>query len=82
LLAGLSKGTAPTVILLDDQLPGLSGIETISAVKARSPTTVIIVLANFPDQDSIIGARCAGASATVLKTSVENIGMLIDEVLS
>lgn len=81
LLKELDSGAAPDVLLLDIQLPGLSGIDAISAVKARTPVTEIIMLTSFDDQDTIFRALCAGASGYMLKTSMENIAQSVHEVL-
>ena len=43
-IAYLEEGDAPQIILLDIQLPGISGIEGIKKLLAISPSTKIIIL--------------------------------------
>jgi DNA-binding NarL/FixJ family response regulator len=81
LLEALQKGPGPDVILLDIRLPGLSGLEAISAVKAKSPETEILMLTTFDDQDRIFKALCAGASGYLLKTASADIPAAIREAV-
>jgi len=67
LLEELGKASAPDVILLDIGLPGLSGLEAISAVKSRAPDTQILMLTMYDHHDGIFRALCAGASGYLLK---------------
>lgn len=60
---------APDVILLDINLPGVSGIEGISQLKAKSPQTHIIMLTIIDDQNTIFDALRSGASGYLLKNS-------------
>ena len=55
------------VILLDIQLPGMSGIEAIPKIKAKAPNIEIIILSAFNDSDRIFGALRAGATGYMLK---------------
>ena len=72
----------PEVILLDIGLPGLSGLDGISQLKALSPATSIIILTVFEDTDTIFRAICAGASGYLLKTSpAARVAQAIREVL-
>lgn len=55
------------VVLLDINLPGLSGIETIPKIKEKFPDIKIIMLTIFDDDDNIMGAILAGADGYLLK---------------
>lgn len=59
----------PDVVLLDIQLPGMSGIEGISVIKKMMPDTDIIILTTFEDNDKIFNALCAGACSYMTKKS-------------
>lgn len=61
----------PDVVLMDLQLPGQSGIEAIRAIVAASPTTRILVVTLFQDDDSVFAALRAGARGYVLKDADE-----------
>jgi len=61
----------PDVVLMDLQLPGQSGIEAIRAIVAASPTTRILVVTLFQDDDSVFAALRAGARGYILKDADE-----------
>ncbi len=80
-LQALTEGTVPDVVLVDVELPGLDGIETVRRMKAISPASRIVMLTVFDDHDKILKAICAGASGYLLKTSpVEKIVESIRDV--
>jgi DNA-binding NarL/FixJ family response regulator len=81
-LSVLSKEPAPEVILCDVGLPGMDGITGISAIKALSPATHIVMLTVHDDPHKVFGAICAGASGYLLKdASEETLSAAIHEVL-
>ena len=57
----------PSVIMLDIQLPGLSGIEGIPEIKKLRPGVDIIMLTTFEESDKIFAALCAGACSYLSK---------------
>lgn len=57
----------PDVILTDIGLPGMTGIEGISVLKARHPEVLMLALTVYDDDDRIFDALCAGASGYLLK---------------
>ena len=61
----------PDLVLMDLQLPGQSGISAIREIVATSPTTRILVLSLFDDDDSVFAALRAGARGYVLKDTEE-----------
>ena len=68
-LKQLSKGNQPDVILTDINLPGMSGIEGIKAIKSKYRHIEIIVLTVFDDNEKIFDAICNGANGYLLKNS-------------
>ena len=81
-LSALTHEPAPEVILCDVGLPGMDGITGISAIKALSPATHIIMLTVHDDHHKVFGAICAGASGYLLKdASEETLTAAIHEVL-
>jgi DNA-binding NarL/FixJ family response regulator len=65
----LRAGEIPSVILLDVELPGQSGLEAVKSIKAASPATQIVMLTVFHDDKKVFAAICSGASGYLLKTS-------------
>ncbi|MBL7796047.1 MAG: response regulator transcription factor [Saprospiraceae bacterium] len=57
----------PDVLLLDIQLPGVSGISGIPAIRERLPLVDIVILTTFEDSDQIFAALCAGACSYITK---------------
>jgi DNA-binding NarL/FixJ family response regulator len=67
----LATDMLPDVVLMDLQLPRQSGIEAIRQIIAISPTTRILVLTLFQDDDSVFAALRAGARGYILKDMEE-----------
>ncbi|HEU5011285.1 MAG TPA: response regulator transcription factor [Roseiflexaceae bacterium] len=57
----------PDVVLMDMVLPGIDGVEATRRVKAASPSTQVIVLTSFTDDDKVFPAIKAGAISYLLK---------------
>jgi DNA-binding NarL/FixJ family response regulator len=58
---------APDVILMDINLPGLSGTECTRLLKTTRPDLQVVMLTSFDDTDSIVASLAAGATGYVLK---------------
>jgi DNA-binding NarL/FixJ family response regulator len=58
---------APQVLLLDIQLPGMSGIDGIRAALELLPDLQILMLTVYADNDRIFEAICGGACGYLLK---------------
>ena len=60
----------PDVTLMDLQMPGMSGIDAITAICAEAPKARIIVLTTYEGDAQAVRALKAGASAYLLKSSL------------
>ncbi len=71
----------PDVVLMDINLPGMSGIECTARLKQLYPKTQVIMVTVYEDADSIFRALQAGACGYMLKrASAEQILDAINEV--
>jgi DNA-binding NarL/FixJ family response regulator len=59
----------PDIVLMDIQLPGMSGIECTAALKQKLPNLRVMMLTVYEDSDAIFDALKAGASGYLLKRS-------------
>lgn len=59
----------PDVVLMDLQLPGISGVEAIRAIRRSDPQARVIVLTMYGGDEDIHRALEAGATTYVLKGS-------------
>ena len=62
-----TKRLRPDIVLMDVRLPDGSGVEACRAILASHPTTRIIFLTSFSDDESALAAVLAGAQGYVLK---------------
>ncbi|MCW1923987.1 response regulator transcription factor [Luteolibacter arcticus] len=60
---------APEVVLMDIQLPGMSGIECVARLKKLLPETQVIMVTVYEDPDRVFSALRNGASGYLLKRS-------------
>jgi two-component system, NarL family, nitrate/nitrite response regulator NarL len=58
----------PDVILLDNHLPGATGIQSIAGLKEAAPSARILLLTVSEDSGDLQGALRAGAQGYLLKT--------------
>jgi DNA-binding NarL/FixJ family response regulator len=82
MLEYLEKHQAPDVLLMDIQLPGMSGIKGMEIIKSKYPDIDIIMLTIYHDSHKIFDSLKAGASGYLLKhTSLPEIKESIDNLL-
>ncbi len=64
---GIVERLLPDVVLMDLVMPRMDGIEAIRRITQISPSTKVIVLTSFADDDKVFGSIKAGASGYLLK---------------
>lgn len=57
----------PDVILMDIDMPGMSGIEAVSLVHKKFPEIKVLMQTVFDDDDKVFDSICAGAVGYLLK---------------
>jgi DNA-binding NarL/FixJ family response regulator len=67
----LAEELQPDVILMDLQMPGMSGIEATRRIIEASPHVGVLVVTMFEDDHSVFSAMKAGARGYVLKDTDE-----------
>ena len=63
------KKQKPNVVLMDLQMPGISGIEAIRLIKSHYPQVQVLVQTMFEDNDRVFAAICMGATGYILKST-------------
>jgi len=64
------KKHRPDITLMDLQMPGMSGIDCILAIRSDFPSARIIVLTTYPGDAQVLRALKAGARGYLLKGQV------------
>jgi DNA-binding NarL/FixJ family response regulator len=77
-LLGAFPGIRPDVVVMDIGLPGMSGIDGVARIKSIAPTTEIIMVTVYEDEENIFQAVRAGASGYLLKKTLP--GGLLDAI--
>jgi DNA-binding NarL/FixJ family response regulator len=59
----------PDVMLIDLQMPGIDGLEAITAIRNEFPDATIIILTTFPGDARVVRAFTLGATSYLLKSA-------------
>ena len=57
----------PRVVLMDINLPGMSGVECVARLKGSLPESLVLMLTTYEESDLIFASLRAGASGYLLK---------------
>jgi len=72
----LTRDLHPDVVVMDIRMPGMNGIEATQMITTDTPTTRVVILTTFDDDDNIYAALRAGASGFLVKD------MALDDILT
>lgn len=76
------KTFQPDVILMDIDMPGMTGIEAVKKIRATGSGIPVIMLTVFDDNRNVFDAICAGASGYLLKKHISaRLFDALDEVM-
>jgi RNA polymerase sigma factor (sigma-70 family) len=68
----------PDVVLMDIEMPGMTGIEAVKKIKKEFPHIQILMQTVFEDDDRVFDSICAGASGYILKNHLNT--RLVDAI--
>ncbi len=71
----------PSVVLLDNRMPGLTGLEVAEEMLARHPSQVIVIFSAHLDPDIEEQARTIGVAACVSKMKASRLPEIIRALL-
>lgn len=59
----------PDVVLMDINLPGMTGITCLKKIKEKRPNQDVLILTVFGDDETVFDSLCAGASGYLTKNA-------------
>jgi len=72
----MARNLKPDVLLLDIQMPKMSGVEVAQKLRAEQPETKIIALSAFDDREYIYGILSSGAAGYLTKDEANDVTLL------
>jgi DNA-binding NarL/FixJ family response regulator len=72
------KECRPDVVLMDIEMPGMTGIEAVKLIKKEFPQIQVLMQTVFEDDDRVFDSICSGASGYILKNFLNT--KLIDSI--
>jgi DNA-binding NarL/FixJ family response regulator len=72
------RESKPDVVLMDIEMPGMTGIEAVTRIKKEFPQVQILMQTVFEDDDRVFDSICAGASGYLLKNFLNT--KLVDSI--
>ena len=72
------RDSNPDIVLMDIEMPGMTGIEAVSKIKKEFPHVQVLMQTVFEDDDRVFDSICAGASGYILKNYLNT--KLVDSI--
>src|SRR6476661_3971701 len=77
----LDPPPVPTVVVLDNRMPGMTGIEVAEQILTTHPDQVIVLFSAFLDDALEVRAHELGVAACVAKTEAADLAATLRHVL-
>src|SRR5690349_1018825 len=74
----LDPPPVPTVVLLDNQMPRLTGIEAAAEILAEAPDQLIVLFSAYLSDSILAEAKRLGVAACVSKSDVADLPKIIE----
>ena len=71
----------PLIVLLDNRMPGPSGLEVAAQMLSDFPTQIVVLFSAHLDADIVADAERLGIAACVPKLQVTKLPGILDELL-
>ena len=78
----LDPPPVPTVILLDNQMPGLSGLEVATRILADLPGQLIVLFSAYLSDQIVAEATRMGVAACVSKVEAINLADIVKGIVA
>ena len=72
----------PTVVLLDNRMPVMTGLEAAERILARQPSQLVVLFSAFLDDEAKTRARTIGVAACLDKTDVSELPRVLRRLLA
>jgi CheY-like chemotaxis protein len=72
----------PRVVLLDNRMPGLTGLEVAAQMLGEHPTQIVVLFSAHLDAATIAQAQGLGVAACVAKNDVTRLPGILDDLLA
>ena len=79
-LEWIEENPEPDIVLMDINLPGISGIEATRRLQANHPDLTVLILTIFEEEEKILDSIKAGAKGYILKNTKPEL--LLEQILS
>lgn len=77
----LNPPPIPSAVVLDNRMPGLTGLQVAEQMLAHHPDQVIVLFSAYLDPSVVAAARAAGVTACVSKMDVARLAPIIRGLL-
>lgn len=79
--AEMNPPPAPSVVILDNRMPGLTGLQVAEKMLVIYPDQVIVLFSAFLDQETKDAASALGVTACVSKKDIKQLPQIIGDLI-